>query len=404
MMFLEGSQNKVSFSNHVLLVETREYRDEIRIWPKPEAWRMDRQRTRIFRIHPKFEFGRGAHEAEVGLLFADAPPEWAEVNVCFYEDPWAGIEFLHRGKNAALDLCRNNPGLVTALFVRRGTWSSEYPGRNILQVVRRLSGPQSGFLNLLNLPSERRWINLFRKMDVELIYEAPLEAWLPICGRKPFWPLLSHAKRLGVQLLPFCHNPEWVEEITPRCFLEVLESDLSQEAIYGYFEEYFTGKEKGGMRLPAPRSFPHLQLQLKDIRTNRRHQSRLKYHKVPLPSPPLSTMRGLKPLQETDAVIRESEQMHNCVYELLEDILEGGYYLYAMTFPERCTAGVVWDESGGWRVDQVRKACNQSPEPGTLDFVVDQVCHARVLRSDTACVAALGVLAMRTAPTNPTRG
>lgn len=378
------SNPQMTFADHILTVEAEGCRDNIRLWPRPEAWRFDTLQNRAFRIHPKLRPCGEAQVRAVNALFAEAHPDWPEIQDCFLEDPWSGIEFLYQGKAAALDLCRSNPAMVAALFNGLDT---EAPGAapgvapwRLQQVLCRLNGPQTGFLELLGLPPEPRWIRLFQKMNLQLVYEAPVTQWLPDCASEPFWPLISHAKRIGVQLLPFCFRPDWLERITPRCFLEVLDSSWTPEEICRCFEEYFTGKEKGGLRVPRPRTFAQLQTQLQDIRQNRRHQTALAYHTVTLPPPPLAPLKNLRPLSSAIEIVRESGEMHNCVYDLLEEIRKGRYYLYALTGPERCTVGILWSPHDGWRLDQVMKACNRAPAPETLDRIVDWSSQAAVLR------------------------
>ena len=95
------------------------------------------------------------------------------------------------------------------------------------------------------------------------------------------------------------------------------------------------------------------------------------------PKPPLAAGGNIIALETPDMVIEEGREQENCAMSYAKDIANGAVYLYRVLEPERATLSIVPDESGGWRLGQLLRACNEPVTEETNQGVVRWLSQAR---------------------------
>ena len=86
------------------------------------------------------------------------------------------------------------------------------------------------------------------------------------------------------------------------------------------------------------------------------------------PSPPLPGCVEIMPVTTIEDLVREGDQMHNCVASYAERIFRGECCIYRVLAPERATLQVAMDE-GTLLLRQLKAACNKDPAESTKRFV-----------------------------------
>jgi hypothetical protein len=77
------------------------------------------------------------------------------------------------------------------------------------------------------------------------------------------------------------------------------------------------------------------------------------------------------PITTHDELIEEGRAQHNCAATYAQDIADGAMYIYRVLKPERCTLSIKKGKDGLWSLDQLKLACNASPQQATHQHVED---------------------------------
>jgi len=87
------------------------------------------------------------------------------------------------------------------------------------------------------------------------------------------------------------------------------------------------------------------------------------------PPPPLPGTDGIIPIRTAMELLMEGIEMHHCVYCHLQKIQAGEAYVYKVLSPERATLKIARSRYGGYRIEEIRLACNAWPSQGTERMV-----------------------------------
>jgi hypothetical protein len=88
------------------------------------------------------------------------------------------------------------------------------------------------------------------------------------------------------------------------------------------------------------------------------------------PLPPFPGCAEIMPVTTIEDLVREGDQMHNCVASYAERIFRGECCIYRVLAPERATLQVAMDE-GTLLLRQLKAACNKDPAESTKRFVTE---------------------------------
>lgn len=86
---------------------------------------------------------------------------------------------------------------------------------------------------------------------------------------------------------------------------------------------------------------------------------------------PLAGNQFIMPIKNSSMLVNESLDQINCSWSYHEQLLESEYFIYKVTFPERATLGLVIDEEGCLKVDQLFLKRNEEVSEQTKAFIND---------------------------------
>lgn len=93
------------------------------------------------------------------------------------------------------------------------------------------------------------------------------------------------------------------------------------------------------------------------------------------PPPPLPGTDDIIPIRTAMELLLEGIEMHHCVYGHLPEIQAGEAYVYKVLSSERAPLMIARSRHGGYRIEELRLACNAEPSQGTVR-VVERWTHS----------------------------
>jgi hypothetical protein len=87
------------------------------------------------------------------------------------------------------------------------------------------------------------------------------------------------------------------------------------------------------------------------------------------PTPPIPGTDTTIPIRTAMELHMEGREMHHCVFCHLPEIQAGEAYVYKVLSPERATLMIARSRHGGYRIEELRLACNAEPSQETVKVV-----------------------------------
>ncbi|NDY55841.1 hypothetical protein G3N56_03680 [Desulfovibrio sulfodismutans] len=83
------------------------------------------------------------------------------------------------------------------------------------------------------------------------------------------------------------------------------------------------------------------------------------------PPPPIPGTNAIIPIRTAMELLLEGREMRHCVFCHLPEVQAGEAYVYKVLSPERATLMIARSRYGGYRIEDIRLACNAEPLQGT---------------------------------------
>ncbi len=86
--------------------------------------------------------------------------------------------------------------------------------------------------------------------------------------------------------------------------------------------------------------------------------------------PPLEGNEDIRPITDAATLLAEGARQRHCVAGYRHDVLDGRYYVYAVLAPERATLGLRLDNTGMWKIAELKLKFNAAPADATRAAVM----------------------------------
>jgi hypothetical protein len=181
----------------------------------------------------------------------------------------------------------------------------------------------------------------------------------------------------------FCTWPLLVEMGESRS------DDTAGQAVVDLFVVQMFAESLGGVdRLKPVRSLSQLEA-LRDELAEAEY--RLEHESVEFPPPPLPPLAGqIEPLRTPAELWFEGQEMKHCAANYVQAVAQGTAYLYRIVGCEeddidRATLMIVRDDTPkGWRISDLRRACNVVAVSPPTKYTVQQFLAGKEHRPETA--------------------
>ncbi len=279
---------------------------------------------------------------------------------------WSLLEFCAAGGAKGLAVIREAPALAVLIAQSRDKEFHD-PGEYLRQMA---NGCWSEVALKLGLPTHRWVFRLLRKVPVAHCQPATVEAFATaIRERNRHVRTLRHAARITRDTIALLRRAP--EVVSPKILFASGNSDNDEEPVSWLLGNilWFLHMEDNEAVWP----YRHLdmdQLVQVEARLHQRYLERLGLGQ-PFPAAPLDGIPGqIEPIRDYASLILESDLQRNCARDYADEVVAGGYYLYAISVWERGTLAIRrCGESGRWIVDDLRGPNNEPPSYNTIRFV-----------------------------------
>jgi hypothetical protein len=275
------------------------------------------------------------------------------------------------------ELLQNNGHFVCAMFViadafsmtrsRRGEFARELISKNRTELVRTYTGSDQArsLEKLISSPDNETQSSEYYSTLVEVM-KCPSKAKLVAHNSDLTWEKLELLRDL-----PECLLSSGVLNLSDDDF----ESIDQLRRISGYLADLPNHIEQSiSQSIKARGKIEKLK--------SRIHKWEIKLRQlVKFPGSPIPAHRLLTPLDSPHEMYREGLKMSNCLFELVEDALDGDAYFYHWRGEEPATVMLVPSSKGGWELAGASGNKNQTLSQKTIQYIeaiVEKLTERRV--------------------------
>lgn len=303
----------------------------------------------------------------------------------FRTNQWP-LLFLLRYDEGAQELAESNPALAFALAQKLRC------DRELIEAMQCTRMRQRDLLEILELPSTPKAVNLFRKIAPSSVNGDNWEGLLEVLRQElsSAKPLLSHLSAINSGVIEILMNPSASRAVS-RNLLEEVAIDRSENhrgrivhLITSTLEMQEELRVSGGTR-----SFSNVS-RLREVHAEVTEQYRRRIRQLidanrhetnRFRCPPFPGIPGkIEPLTSAEALVNEGEEQGNCVASYAPRVREGTTFIYRVLHPERATLSIVRNSTpGDWRIGELESKYNTDVRPETEDFVASWLERQRVI-------------------------
>lgn len=302
------------------------------------------------------------------------PHEIRELVYLYSTRQWHMLSFLARCGQPAKDLINSNPAIA---YMLASNWVFHKPAvKNPMRAARNHANKKhKDLLKWLGFPPQKSIQHILKKIAIpsirvdQLLY---LRDLLHSNDCKHQLKIMAHAPRLNSGALRIITDHEFLRLITPKLLFKIANNrkeDINPKLYYrlkslsDYLQILFPQK---GLNF-RKRSIGSLE-RLRDLE----QCAELEFIRFcshtnkKLFLPPIPGTSSIIPLQSTNSIIEEGDEMENCVMRYIPKILAyQNYYIYRVVKPERCTLSIR-KFKGYWKLDQIKTFSNRRVSNSTL--------------------------------------
>jgi hypothetical protein len=271
------------------------------------------------------------------------------------------------------DLLINNPLLLWTSYYHAAR--AELGEREFLVM---LDSKQIQILQALGYDASKQQIKILRKTAAAHLDSADVLKLLEICRVKTTKDFLSHYHCISKNTVASIREYPWLANCAAKALIPALEYKVNRQILFD------TINMADDLELVRRCTSIDALRELHDklVRELNRQQSYRWRHQdadgnyLPLPEPPVAGGEGIVALSTQEMIIDEGLEMDHCILTYIGRVLDGEYYVYKMTEPERLTIGLKQNSAGLWSISQVKGKRNAEPsESGRA--IVQRWFHAR---------------------------
>jgi hypothetical protein len=293
----------------------------------------------------------------------------------FRTNQWPLLALL-RYDEGALELAENNPALAYSLAQRMRA------DRELIQSLQCGRIRQRDLLEVLDLPSSPRAVNLFRKITPASVNGDNWESMVRMIRdelTREKSPLL-HLPAINSGVMEILLSPEASRAAT-QTLLEEVSRDLAEShrgRIVHIINSTLEMQDELRMNRNSTR-FANVE-RLREIHAHVTEQYRRRIRQLidanrhetdHFRRPPIPGIPGrIEPITSAETLVNEGEEQGNCVASYAVRVREGTTFIYRVLFPERATLSIVRHSPvGDWRIGELEAKYNSDVRDETEDFV-----------------------------------
>lgn len=303
------------------------------------------------------------------------PKQVANALEPFRTNQWPLLVML-RYDEGALELAQNNPALAYSLAQRLRA------DKDLIEALQCCRMRQRDILDVLNLPSSPRAVNLFRKIPPASVNGDNWESITQVIrqeldqNKSP----LFHLDSINTGVMEILLHPDASQAASHRLLKEVSEDKAENHRgrIVHIITSTLQMQEELRVNRNA-RSFPSVEA-LKAIHAEVTEHYRRRIRQLieannhdssSFRNPPFTGIPGkIEPITSAEALVNEGEEMGNCVASYASRVREGTTFIYRVLHPERATLSIVrGNPFGEWFVGELEAKYNSEVQEETELFV-----------------------------------
>ena len=288
---------------------------------------------------------------------------------------WLALDLIWQNKNFARflekEIHQNGGHFVCAALVYANAFKAHRAARAQLSVDLQTRNRAQLIKSLTGHDQARSLVKIFSKLGKPIqnakfyatlaeVMKCPIKAKLAAHSQNITWPKLSLLRDLPTSLL----SPS---------LLNLLVADLNSanqaRRISSYLKELPSQVEQAVSQSLKAGGRP-------DKLKGRIAKWEIKLaQSLGFPEPPLPAHKLLVPLSNPDQMYREGQTMGNCLFDLVEDALEGEAYFYHWAGSEPATVMVCPNSDGTWQLVEAFGFKNQSLTQKTFRYLENFIEH-----------------------------
>lgn len=298
----------------------------------------------------------------------------------FRTHQWPFLVFLHHDPGA-IDLAESNPVLAFVLAQRMKA------DREMFETLRCSSMRQRELLDLLDLPSSKRAVGLFRKLSPASVTGDNWDSIVRLLRRELENPksTLGHLNSINSGVVEILLDTHASRAATPNLLKEVARNRAENyrgrvvhmiTSTLRMQEELRSGRPSGGQRAERFPNVARLEAVHQEVSENYRRRVRQlidaeKHESDSFRSPPLPGIEGkIEPITSATGLVDEGEAQGNCVASYAARVRDGRTFIYRVLHPERATLSLVRKTPfSEWQIGELEGRYNTDASQETEDFV-----------------------------------
>jgi len=368
---------------------------DLRAWEHPDegTWRpcddpgLDLHHLAEASDPPASRAGDMAGSSESGKLtgtyraFLEAIPQrvrdWV---VGFPVGHWRLLNAFSRLGSPAEDLAGGHSHALLFMLAHLDQFQHGCTSQDWSRAAELIRGRQRDTLAALGFEGRESVARLLRKVPPGTCSAPRLKSLRKLLRDPATYKVLAHLPRINNAVLESLEGYDRRLFCTWPLLLEMSEShseDTAGPAVMALFSVQMTAESLGCVdRLKPVRSLAQLELLEAELLEA---EYRLEHEGVVFPPPPLPPLAGrIEPLRTPAELWLEGQDMKHCAANHVHDVVQGIAYVYRVVGREeddvdRATLMIVRGQTPtGWRIGELRRACNASGVSPATEYTVQQ--------------------------------
>ncbi len=338
------------------------------------------------------------------LFRKQIPNEMAAAVERFDSHQWALLLMLHR-QPLSLDLAVSNPVLAYALANNNNFRGTRRLDAAEFQAASYSLRKQRWILEWLGFPGTGAIEKIFRKIQPGAVSLPLLRLLKYTLQENPdASALLNHQRIINESVLQIVTNPHILEFVSPSLLDAVAASEprqgertigdqiadikniLKEIAPHRPIQAFRSIRQVKTMRDEVDAEYIAHHQRLRLLREQRRieaEQERQRqqerevqlqkeyFEKIskPFPHPPLPGTESIIPITCLPDLQLEGQTQNNCVASYALYVIQGGFYVYRVTAPERATLSITKGNDGCWKRCEIKVINNGKPKRSSVNAV-----------------------------------
>ncbi len=232
---------------------------------------------------------------------------------------------------------------------------------------------RSHIIEMIGGVNSKANVKLLKKIVIDSFEETDVNIFLSILKGEIDPGYIIHWKEIPLSVLKFvavydAFKPG--ELLSNLLRIETSRKVLGQ--VYWHYYHRYQKIYKVGIALDEARVLDAQLYKCKTVDQYYEIMDKIKLLSVQFSVPPVPGNQNITPIMHSYDLMIEAEIMHHCVASYSHKILEGEYFIYRITLPERATLSLMPHVDHGWDypvIEQIRGKFNNKVLQTTCDMV-----------------------------------